>query len=107
MAKKPTIISIHSEKFKSYFDGCEKIFLDYMKRDFPTLAPDEMSFKQGSRYIKIIRGGSVHCFVDRTNGDVLKSASWKAPAKHARGNIFNIDNGLDCMGPYGAAYLKR
>ncbi len=27
---------------------------------------------------------SVYCFVDLENGDVLKSASWKAPAKYNR-----------------------
>ena len=107
MARKKPIFDKTDKKFESYFDGCKEIFLNYMNRDCPKLTPDEMSFKQGSRYIKIIRGGSVHCFVDRSNGDVLKAASWKAPAKHARGNIFNLDNGLECMGPYGAAYLKR
>lgn len=66
---------------------------------------------KGKRYKRIVRSddhGSrcVHCFVDTTNGDVLKAAGWKAPAKHARGNIFNADNGLGCMGPYGAAYLR-
>jgi hypothetical protein len=67
--------------------------------------------KGGRRYAKIVRadvGGScgVYCFVDKTNGNVLKAASWSAPAKHARGNIFNNDNGLGAMGPYGAAYLR-
>ena len=51
-------------------------------------------------------GGSAYCFVDRTNGDVLKAASWKAPAKHARGNIFDDSNGLKFMSAYGAAYLR-
>ena len=39
-------------------------------------------------------------------GDVMKSASWKVPAKHARGNIFDASNGLAIMGPYGPEYLK-
>jgi hypothetical protein len=26
-------------------------------------------------------------FIDLTNGDILKADGWKAPAKHARGNI--------------------
>lgn len=32
---------------------------------------------------------SVYCFIDLSNGDILKAAGWKAPAKGARGNIFN------------------
>jgi len=39
-------------------------------------------------------------------GDIFKPDGWKAPAKHARGNIFNEDHGLSCAGPHGIAYLK-
>jgi hypothetical protein len=39
-----------------------------------------------------------------TNGDVLKPASWKAPAKGARGNIFDEHNGLNRMTEYGPEY---
>jgi len=52
-----------------------------------------LSLEYGKRYVKVVRsdacgGRCVHCFVDTTNGDVLKAASWKAPAKGARGNIY-------------------
>ena len=105
--KTTPILHKNTKEFISFFKGVDRIYVDYMKGTFPTLAAEEMTFTQGSRYIKIIRGTSAHCFVDRTNGDVLKAASWRAPAKHARGNIFAHDNGLDRVGPYGAAYLKR
>lgn len=49
---------------------------------------------------------SAHTFVDTTNGDVLKPASWKTPAKHARGNILDEHNGLRYMSSYGPAYLR-
>lgn len=41
-------------------------------------------------------------------GDIFKSASWKGPAKHARGNIFDLTNGATCgiKSPYGPDYLK-
>jgi hypothetical protein len=35
-------------------------------------------------------------------GDLLKPASWKAPAKHSRGNIFD---GTDKWTFYGPDYL--
>ena len=38
-------------------------------------------------------------------GDIHKAASYLAPAKHARGNIFQ-DNFNNCVGPYGIAYLR-
>ena len=64
----------------------------------------------GNRYAKLIKsyGGqnrSSYGFIDLTNGDLLKAASWNAPAKHARGNIFAPDPLAGC-GPYGLAYLR-
>ena len=65
----------------------------------------------GRKYARIYtvdsRGakGGVYCFVDRTNGDILKAASWTAPAKHARGNIYAADP-LAGVGKYGADYLR-
>ena len=55
-----------------------------------------MRSKKGSRYIKVIEGNSVHCFIVATSddeqfnlGDVLKAESWSRPARNrARGNVF-------------------
>lgn len=51
-------------------------------------------FEMGSKYLKVVSNGSAHCFVvlkDTTKfkrGDILKAASWKAPATNfARGNV--------------------
>jgi hypothetical protein len=58
----------------------------------------EVRFEEGSKYIKVIHGSSVHSFICRNDmgkfvrGDILKAASWKAPARNfARGNIYNGD----------------
>jgi hypothetical protein len=71
----------------------------------------------GKRYTRIVSrsanalpgelGGSVYCFVDRQNGNLLKAAGWKAPEpkKHPRGNVYNADPTVGC-GPYGVAYLN-
>jgi len=64
-----------------------------------------LSTMYGRRYVRIVRhdlgpSRSAHCFIDRTNGDVLKAASWKAPAKNfARGNIYTGNAGVT---EYGA-----
>lgn len=104
------------EKFdialRVFVEGCQNIHTDYMAREFPNQTPDEISFTTGKRYVRVVRkrmddkSGSVHCFVDMTNGDVLKAAGWKTPAKHARGNIFDEWDGLKNMNEYGPAYLR-
>lgn len=94
------------EAFKSWLAGFQKISDDYMEAQFPSLSKPVFKAVNGIRYVKVIGGGSVKAFVDKQSGDVLKPASWKAPAKHARGNIFDKWNGLKMMGPYGPAYLK-
>ena len=49
----------------------------------------------GKKYHKVIlvSGGnsrSVHCFIDKQNGGVFKSASWRSPAKGERYNLLLI-----------------
>lgn len=54
-----------------------------------------LGFEVGSKYVKIVANGGVHSFIvikpdaKFKYGDILKAASWAAPAKNfARGNIF-------------------
>jgi hypothetical protein len=60
---------------------------------------DGLDYNVGSKYIKVIRKDnqtSVHSFIVNTDkdkkfkyGDILKAASWNAPARNfARGNVF-------------------
>ena len=47
------------------------------------------------------RDQGVHSFVSLATGEIFKPASWKAPAKHARGNIFDEDHGASALGAMG------
>ena len=55
----------------------------------------EISYSDGSKYVKIVTGNSVWGFVVRVHndkkfrfGDILKPAGWKTPARNfARGNV--------------------
>ena len=59
----------------------------------------DISFKYGRKFIKVLEGGRVWGFVAMGNdshknilyntGDTFKPASWNAPAKWARGNVFH------------------
>jgi hypothetical protein len=96
-----------NEKFLSYLKGCQEVHDDYIGRHgFTESQRDELTFKVGRRYVKVIMGSSVHSFVDMKNGNVLKPAGWSAPAKHPRGNIYDENNGLAGMTFCGPYYLK-
>ena len=61
----------------------------------------EISYSDGSKYVKIITGNSVWGFVVRVHndkkfrfGDILKPAGWKTPARNfARGNVIDKNFG--------------
>ncbi len=71
-----------------------------------------LTIKKGRRYEKIVSTDTlerpstrVWAFIDKTNGDVLKPATWRAPAKHARGNLYDEFGGMKFIGPHGPAYM--
>jgi hypothetical protein len=59
---------------------------------YPRLVPMTFEFERGNRYYKITNGNgssrSVFAFVDRDTGDIYKPATFKAPAKGVRFNIY-------------------
>ena len=85
-------------------ENFKKALADWLARA-SKIAQQELTMSTGGRkYIRIIDDGSAFCFIDKSNGDVLMSASWSAPAKHARGNIYKI--GQEGVDRYGAHYIK-
>lgn len=98
--------------------GAQKKIDDDYKKSFPNLTPTKLGIEKGKRYIKITAttdGGkgqkSVWAFIDTKEdpklfGNIYKPASWNAPAKHARGNVFDGSWGVNSVGVYGPAYLR-
>jgi hypothetical protein len=72
----------------------------------------ELVVEVGNKFIRLWQGTSCWGFISRVDGDLkgspikkgdlLKAATWKAPAKHARGNIID---GTARYGVYGPEYL--
>ena len=68
---------------------------------------DELHYKVGNKYIKVITGNSVWGFIVNTEkdkkfrkGDILKAAGWAAPARNAaRGNIMDGGYTIQWTGP--------
>lgn len=94
------------EALERFFAGVKKISDEYMTANYPRLTKPPFELQELQKRWRIVRETGVHCFVCKLTGDVLKAETWARPAKHARGNIFDENNGLAEMGPYGPAYLK-
>ena len=105
------------------FDIALGAFIDHVNTEY--VAPERAKFKhlieaewvvrcqfdkKVKRYIRLVhseygKDRSVYCFVDTTNGDLLKG-SWKAPVKNGvRGNIFDQSTYAN-FNHYGPNYLK-
>jgi len=73
---------------------------------------------EGQKYVRVVakdvhngevvrESGSAYCFVEKATGNVLKAASYKAPAKGIRSNIYSRDCGASGVTPFGTVYLNR
>ena len=95
------------EDFRATAEGILRSY--FAHNDYTFAVPTIEIAKGGRKYIKLIRGEndpetgeprafsrSVHSFVEVATGDIFKAASFKAPAKHARGNIYR-GNGADAL----------
>ena len=68
---------------------------------------DELQYKVGNKYIKVITDRTVWGFIVNTEndkkfrkGDILKAAGWAAPARNAaRGNIVDGGYTIQWTGP--------
>jgi len=109
------------KRFDEWLKDCQDMINLYFAKNYTNLKPPMLITNDGSKMIKVIKAdGSSHSsyafvalmdFETKTLGkvncgDILKPATWKAPAKHARGNIFDDYNGMSWMNPYGPNYLK-
>ncbi len=99
------------ERIEAYIGVVKSIHEAYYTRDLENLTPPPMSWSRGKRYAKIIEDigsqRSVHSFVDLNSGAILKPAGWNAPAKHARGNVWDDDNGASALTPHGGVTYLR
>jgi hypothetical protein len=110
-----------NQKAIDYLDGnpIVKKFIDEVNKKrgeyYSKIGMDketDLVIEIGNKFIRLWQGSSCWGFISRVDGDLkgspikkgdlLKAASWKSPAKHARGNIMD---GSAKYGVYGPEYL--
>jgi hypothetical protein len=92
----------------------EDFMISHHTKSYSSARNEKMVLETGRKYARIFRRGpgvnSCYCFISLETGEIFKPATWSAPAKHARGTIFQSDaelfgDGKVC-GPYGIIYLR-
>jgi len=103
-----------------FIQGVEAKFAAAGRKNFTTDQPEKLAIRKGKTsgdWVALDTDRSVYCWIRMTDGytktlgalkagDIHRPASFKAPAKHARGNVLEQDYGLHCAGAYGIKYLK-
>ena len=79
---------------------------EYYEKTLPNLTYEKITINKGRRFDKLVQGGSVYCFVEKSTGDVYKSQTWKQPYTKGkncvRGSIYDISSYWDKELKYGS-----
>jgi hypothetical protein len=104
-------------QMKEVFELTSELCSILRKNFYLNDSPLEYDFviEPGRKYLKIVMVNnqrSVHAFVDKNNGDLYKAATWAAPAKGVRFNLFKDIEALRKMGMasrgmWAGGYLYR
>lgn len=98
---------MYDDALQSFLKLLDERWAQYAKQANLTLLPTPLfTVDKGRKYDKIVQidsSRSVHSFIEKSTGNIFKAASWNAPAKHARGNIYN--NPEQALNGYNVRYL--
>jgi hypothetical protein len=94
------------EALTNWVNRVNALLAEHNARVTPNLSPRSLELITGQKYIKVAiadgNGRSAYGFIEVSTGNLFKAASWRAPAKGVRGNIYQ-ENPLAGCGPYGIA----
>lgn len=100
-----------NERIELFRQKLESLYQTQMQNT-PNAEP-KITLEYGKKYVRVVvstwGSRSVYCFIDQSNGDILKAANWKTPVKGARGNIFNENCDVGSRADvYGSGlYIRR
>lgn len=101
-----------STQFEIWLNKVNEERKEYWDKNFSYKEYTPLRVDKGRKYIRLWDGTSAWGFISMEDGfnkgslvkkgDLLKPATWKSPAKHSRGNIFE---GTDKWTYFGPNYL--
>jgi hypothetical protein len=98
-------LKVNGKNGLSFDEAMDNLFVkiqeDYAKLNMTHRTSLDLSLKPGRKFIKVVEGTRVWGFIAKVDGvhkgvpmlkgDILKAATWRAPAKHSRGSIFDAE----------------
>jgi hypothetical protein len=123
-ADHPNLVALFREHVEKFVAHADKVVAQWYEKQGYKMPVPTHEAEYGPKWVKIYKiekwgdqpkRTSIYAFIAADTiinktlgtvklGDIMKPASCTAPAKHARGNIF--DETITCAGPHGIAYLK-
>lgn len=102
---------ISDKQIQDWVDDLNKELSEVFEKQFTNLKWKPITINKGRNRVKLVRDNGVWGFISLVDdpklgakpGDLLKAASWNAPAKHPRGNILDGTARYKWTGP---EYLK-
>ena len=93
---------------EQFIEKVNELVNEYYKNNFSNLEPETVSLAGGRTYWKLVKNTTVYGFVRKSDGAILKAASWRAPyikgKNYVRGYVTDSDFGAHAATPYGIKY---
>ena len=93
---------------EQFVERANTLVSEYRKKNFPNLDREEITVKPGRAYWKLVKNMTVYGFVRKSDGAILKAASWRAPYvkgnNYVRGYVTDSDFGTHAATPWGIRY---
>ncbi len=113
--------------FLTYLGNILTLRKNYFEESGFTFATHDVDADETDKWLRVYsveitkngsRRESIHSFIAKMDfetkglgkvakGDVMKPASYKVPAKHARGNIYDDYSGAGTCDQFGPGYLRN
>ena len=96
----------YSKAMSKFMGRIDEQYGEYYEKTLPSLTYEPIRVNKGRRFDKLIQGGSVYCFVEKSTGDVYKAQTWKQPYTKGnncvRGSIYDTSTYWDKELKYGS-----
>ena len=94
--------------FEKFVEKVNELLSEHFDKNYPNLDKERVTVRPGRTYWKLQANNRVYGFVRKSDGAILKAASWRAPYvkgnNYVRGYVTDSDFGAHAATPWGIKY---